>query len=407
MSWITDNKGQGPWPLAKANRREGGYVNNPRWKNPVTGQVLATSPIWNPDQKRVPVVSGSRHNPCGYWYAGPAPAAPSYPNYDFYVVGWGVDIMTLDTYLTTVLSLGYPGIAAFVLAWLGGAIAAIQAFEVVYNANTWKCLSGRNWNIIAVKSDGTLWGFGTNTDGQLGLGDKIPHLTMTRIGGASDWAFVSVGERDAVAVKDDGSLWVSGENSDGHLGTGATTDLTAFTQIATGYAKAVTCGETELWAIKTDGTIWAVDGSAGLTLTQRDAGPWESIASASAWGIPNAGITKLLIKTDGTLWCYGSNDYGQLGHGDFSPHFEFVQIGSDADWASVAGANTYGIAVKDSGALYAFGGYTSGGDGVYHLTGVTNVPSLLGTGYFSAFNLFTSYGNSGIIDISLLMKLKV
>lgn len=411
MSWITDNKGQGPWTAPTTNRKEGGYVNNPRWKNPVTGEILATSPVWNPDQRRVPVISGSRHNPCGYWFRGPAPTTPSvYPVYDFYVMGWNTTgmgvtgIVTLDDYLTSIAD-GYVGIDAGSLSLLATIIQAFHDFETAYAAGYWKSIASRNWNMLCVRSDGTLWAWGINGDGQLGTGDKVAVLTLTQIGVATNWESCSVGDRDAFAINEDGDLWACGVNTDGHLGTGDSVDLLTFTQVATDVVSVASMVDYETFIVKTDGTLWTADAVVGPSFTQVDAGPWAAVSSASAYALPAGGQTRLLLKTDGTLWGYGNNDYGALGQGNTTPLGSITQIGSDSDWASVCGMNTYTLAIKESGALYGCGAYTSGGGGIYHIPEIGLTLTLLGTGYALSTSLFAAYVGSGILDIAMLYKI--
>ena len=71
-----------------------------------------------------------------------------------------------------------------------------------------------------MKKDGTLWAWGANQEGQLGLGDTSNRDSPTEVGSASDWAAVSCGAAHTLAVKKDGTLWAWGANQDGQLGLG-------------------------------------------------------------------------------------------------------------------------------------------------------------------------------------------
>lgn len=90
---------------------------------------------------------------------------------------------------------------------------------------------------VFLKNDGTLWGSGNNTYGQLGLGSNADQkiIGLTRIGSDSDWVDVSCGMFFTVAIKADGTLWSTGKNDNGTLGLGDTTDRNVFTQV--GYRK--------------------------------------------------------------------------------------------------------------------------------------------------------------------------
>ena len=76
-----------------------------------------------------------------------------------------------------------------------------------------------------IKEDGTLWAVGTNTDGVQGTGDGIDHKTPKQVGTDTDWAYVTSVRfwgYTALAIKTDGTLWGWGSNSSNQLGTGNT-----------------------------------------------------------------------------------------------------------------------------------------------------------------------------------------
>ncbi|MCV6607664.1 MAG: FecR domain-containing protein, partial [Campylobacterales bacterium] len=116
---------------------------------------------------------------------------------------------------------------------------------------------GENF-VVAVKADGTLWTWGDNTNGKLGLDDYSTRRKPTQIGKEKNWNSVSVGESHSLALKADGSLWAWGENIGGKLGTGDSIDYTKPTKIQsdTPWEK-VTAGMEHSLGIKKDGTLWA------------------------------------------------------------------------------------------------------------------------------------------------------
>jgi YD repeat-containing protein len=121
-------------------------------------------------------------------------------------------------------------------------------------------------------------------------------------------------------------------------------------------------------AVKTDGTLWAWgyngfgelgDGTTTQRVTPVQVGTdtrWASVA-AGQWHT-------VAVKTDGTLWAWGNNSYGQLGDGTTTQRHAPVQVGIDTNWASVAGsvAAGYGhtVATKTDGTLWAWGYNASG-----------------------------------------------
>lgn len=133
---------------------------------------------------------------------------------------------------------------------------------VAINLLYWKQVSSDGgYATMAIKSDGTLWGWGRNTSGQLGDGTTIDRTTATQESTHStDWTIVKAGLAHAVALKSDGTLWAWGLNGDGRLGDGSTENRltpvqeysasTSWVSITSGYAHTV--------AIKSDRTLWSL-----------------------------------------------------------------------------------------------------------------------------------------------------
>jgi len=106
---------------------------------------------------------------------------------------------------------------------------------------------------MALRSDGTLWGWGKNNFGQLGDGTTTDRSTPTQEAtGATNWTAITVGGYHSMALKSDGTLWGLGRNSHGQLGDGTTTDRSTPTQEATGATNwtAISAGWVHTHAIK-------------------------------------------------------------------------------------------------------------------------------------------------------------
>ncbi len=88
--------------------------------------------------------------------------------------------------------------------------------------NNWSKIAFDNVHCMAIKSNGTLWGWGNNSLGQIGDGSIVNKLLPIQVGFANNWDKIAVGPGATFILKQDGSLWVTGGNSSGQLGDGTT-----------------------------------------------------------------------------------------------------------------------------------------------------------------------------------------
>lgn len=225
--------------------------------------------------------------------------------------------------------------------------------------------------MIAVTTSGTLYAWGRNQWGQLGLGNRTYYSSPKQIGALTTWAYPGGSEKSTICVKTDGTLWTWGSNSSYGLATtgGATVSPN---QIGsdTDWASAA-MGITFGACIKTTGTLWTwgrnTGGQLGLGDTTTRSSPTQ-VGSLSNWKIivcsaqTATGSTVMqAIKTDGTLWGWGANTNSILGTGNGTSFSSPVQIGSDTDWANVwigravGTAGGIGCATKTNGTFWVWG----------------------------------------------------
>jgi alpha-tubulin suppressor-like RCC1 family protein len=237
----------------------------------------------------------------------------------------------------------------------------------------WQSVSSGAAHTCATKTTGTLWCWGSNTNGQTGLGTASgATLTPTQVGTDTNWQSGDAGLYHTCATKTTGTLWCWGQNANGRTGLNTTTGNTLSpTQVgAANNWQAITAGANHTCATKTDGTIscWGENtgGRTGLGITTGDTLSPTQVGTDTNWQTVSAGTQHTCArKTTGTLWCWGANGSGELGDGTTTGRTTPTQVGAASDWQSVATGMYSTCATRTSGTLWCWGANGSGqlGDG--------------------------------------------
>jgi len=234
----------------------------------------------------------------------------------------------------------------------------------------WASASGGYQNGLGIRTDGTLWSWGYAGYGALGLGNTTPNkLVPTQVGTLTTWAEVSAALNNSFAIKTDGTLWAWGYNrstASGLLGLGDTVARSSPVQIgALATWASISVHRYHAVALKTDGTLWAWGvhhngGSLGLGDIIDRSSPVQ-VGTLTTWSFAAAGTAgSFAIKTDGTLWAWGSGNDGELGLGDIINRSSPVQVGTLATWSRVSGGSSIATALKTDGTLWSWGGSGNG-----------------------------------------------
>lgn len=204
----------------------------------------------------------------------------------------------------------------------------------------WAEVSTGWFHTCARKQDGTLWCWGTNERGQLGLGDADPRSTPTRLGSRKDWSGVSVGGRHTCGTRQDGTAWCWGSGEFGQLGEGSTRKRQRPVQIGADQtwvrldaSWAFTCGVTSTgralcWGLNDEGQLGTGD-RISSTLPRVVAG---SVTLAS---LVTANGHACGLDTAGQQWCWGSNRYGQFGEGTNTAQLAPSPVSTDQRWLEI------------------------------------------------------------------------
>jgi alpha-tubulin suppressor-like RCC1 family protein len=237
----------------------------------------------------------------------------------------------------------------------------------VGSLTSWYDTQVANAHTLAIQGNYTLWAWGRGLNGRLGDNSIVDKSSPVQIGALTNWAALGAAHAASFAVKLDGSLWAWGDNDFGALGLNGTTDTIGHksspVQIGalTNWAQ-VSGGSRFAAAVKTDGTAWAWGYGAQGQLGNNASGSAASrsspvqIGALTAWSQVGAGGYHVTaVKTDGTLWAWGSNGFGRLGDGTVVSRSSPVQIGALTNWAQSSGGTGFSAAAKTDGTLWAWG----------------------------------------------------
>ena len=189
---------------------------------------------------------------------------------------------------------------------------------------TWRSIaSSQSWT-AGIKSDGTLWSWGYNVYGSLGHNNRTSQSSPMQLGTGTDWKQVTSGSYAGAALKTNGTLYSWGKDAYGALGLneGGTLHYSSPTQIPGTTWDKISLSNTQTMGIKTNGSLWAWGYGQYGNLGDGESGPgsdkssptqvgtntnWSQVASGDDSGICG-------IKNDGTVWTWGTNESGMLGH---------------------------------------------------------------------------------------------
>lgn len=219
-----------------------------------------------------------------------------------------------------------------------------------------------NGFVLALKSNGTVWGWGINSNAQLGDGTSVsPRTRPVQTAGLTNVKGITAGDFFGAAVKTDGTVWIWGAPV---LTGGFNLIATPIRLSGIDNVTAIAGGSRHLLMLKSDKTIWAIGtnqmGQLGNGNTTNSTTPVQVVGLSNVARIAAGEEFSLALKEDGTIWAWGLNFNGQLGPGggstNFNPHPNAVQVtGLPGGMTNIAAGNTFCLALASDGTVWSWG----------------------------------------------------
>ena len=219
-------------------------------------------------------------------------------------------------------------------------------------------------NACALRTDGTLWCWGQNAYGEVGQGytgsDVYGPLQVPY---ANDWTELTNGDQHVCAIQQE-RMWCWGYNGDGPLGNGETGGAThpatnGFIGSRVDAGLFTTCALDSMGV----GHCWGQNnyGQAGIgDDTGDDVLDPTSITGALSFDHFSVGQEfACAVTNSGGLYCWGRNIYEKLGIGELYADVSQVEVptrlGTDSDWAQVSTGQHFGCALRGDGSVWCWG----------------------------------------------------
>lgn len=237
--------------------------------------------------------------------------------------------------------------------------------------SAWTQVAAGDRHVLGLRADHTLWAWGDGSQGQLGAPGNPDGGALVQVPG--QWRWIAASHQTSFGIQLDGSLWAWGSADRGQLGPNPPLEAGARVQIP-GTWRVVAVGDQQVLAIADDGSLWswgsADDGSlgrdrdGGLEPEQLAAGPYVQLAAAA---------DSFALASDGGLDCFGPNWLGGLGVGDLAPRLVPTRL--DGSWQAIATGSGGTLGVRSDGSLWGWGSNLTSvlGDG-----GLVTTPQPLG-----------------------------
>ena len=251
-------------------------------------------------------------------------------------------------------------------------LGAVLVPDMVVNLTDAIAVASGGWFSLALTHDGIVEAWGTNGEGEFGTGSASPSKSQVPIPvpGLTDIIAIDAGYSHGIALRSDGLVFTWGSNTSGECGRGPASSI----PVAVGQVQgltgiiAISAGYECCLALRSDGTVWAwgdnTYGQLGLGSSSitRATTPTQVVNLSGVTGIAAGGIHSLAVLNDGTMRSWGYNYWGALGNGPPGYNFQYSPVPvlglTNIVAASASSANS--VALGDDGTVYSWGDNSQG-----------------------------------------------
>jgi len=301
--------------------------------------------------------------------------------------GWNgtswVDLTTSGT--GNVWSTGFNGAGEL---GIGNTYARSSPVSVIGGFTDWlQAEPGANGGgSIGLRSNGTAWAWGSNFKGKLGTGNVNDTLSpVSVVGGFTNWTQMTMGPNTSGGIRSNGTAWMWGNNDSGQVGDNTVVSRSSPVQVVGGFTDWVQISVYgAALAVRSNGTAWGwgfnVQGQLGDGTTTNRSSPVSVAGGFTDWLQVSVGSTHGSgIRSNGTAWCWGRNNYAQLGNGNTINTVSPVSVaGGFTDWVQINAGSGHTAAIRSNGTAWCWGRNWSGGLGDGTITNRSSPVSVVG-----------------------------
>jgi alpha-tubulin suppressor-like RCC1 family protein len=218
---------------------------------------------------------------------------------------------------------------------------------------------------LALKSDGTVVAWGRNGSARLGNGSYATTTSPVDVSGLTDVVAVAAGAEHSVALKADGTVWTWGSSQYGQLGTGQSNVSKSTPVQVSGLSGvvAIAAGDSHTLAVKSDGTVWAWGRNQYFQLGNGSADsavPLQVANISNAVAVAAGQSHSMAVLRDGSVWAWGRNNRGQLGRGTYSSSGTLsdnspAAVSQLTDVTAIDANFEFSMALKKDGTVWVWG----------------------------------------------------